>query len=55
MSDLKTLCYLFLFGSIFLGISLLLNNIQLSLSIYNLPYILLLVFVPTIGGFLLYK
>lgn len=51
MSDLKTLCYLFLFGSIFLGISLLLNNIQLSLSIYNLPYILLLVFVPTIGGF----
>lgn len=50
-SDLKTLCYLFWFGSIFLGIPLLSDNIQLSLSIYNLLYILLLVLIPTIGGF----
>ena len=49
-SSLKTLFYLFLFGSIYLSIPLVLNN-NISITVESLPYLTSLALVPTIGGF----
>ena len=50
-SNLKTLLYLFFFGTIFLGIQLLFQNTPLHISVITMPYLFLLVLIPTIGGF----
>jgi DME family drug/metabolite transporter len=47
-SNLKTLFYLFLFGSIYLSIPLLGN---INIKVDCLPYLLALAIIPTIGGF----
>lgn len=50
ISSLKTLFYLFLFGSIYLLIPILINK-DVNLQISCIPYLLALSIVPTIGGF----
>lgn len=51
LSDIRTLLYIFLFGTIFLGTQLLVNDTQMSISMANTPFIILLAIVPTMGGF----
>lgn len=50
-SNIVTLFYIFAFGSIFLGIQLLIYNNSLKINYSNIIYILLLSIVPTMGGF----
>ena len=50
-SGIKTLLYIFLFGTIFLGIQLKNSNSQMILKSNSFPFIILLAIVPTIGGF----
>ncbi len=50
-SGLRTLFYLFLFGTVFLGLQLMANNSGVNINIRNIPFIILLAIVPTMGGF----
>lgn len=50
-SGLRTLLYIFLFGTIFLGIQLLVSGTVISMKANNIPFIILLAIVPTMGGF----
>ncbi len=50
-AGLKTLFYLFLFGSCFLGIQALLFVDNFTITNESLPYLFLLAIIPTIGGF----
>ena len=49
-SSLKTLFYLFLFGSMYLSMPLLIYG-DINISINCLPYLIALSIIPTIGGF----
>lgn len=50
-SGLKTLFYIFLFGTIFLGIQLAISKTATPVHVESLPYIFLLAIIPTMGGF----
>ena len=50
-SGLKTLFYIFLFGTIFLGVQLAISKTVSPVHIESLPYLFLLAIIPTIGGF----
>lgn len=50
-SGLRTLFYIFLFGTVFLGAQLALSKSVSSVHIESLPYLLLLAIIPTMGGF----
>lgn len=50
-SGMRTLLYIFLFGTIFLGIQLLIGGTVISIRVNNIPFIILLAIVPTMGGF----
>lgn len=51
-SSMKTLFYLFLFGSIYLSIPLLIyDKDSINISINCMPYLIALSIIPTIGGF----
>lgn len=49
-SDMKTILYIFLFGTIFLGIQLLVDGTTININVNNIPFIILLALVPTMGG-----
>ena len=49
-SDMKTILYIFLFGTIFLGIQLLVGGTVININVNNIPFIILLAIVPTMGG-----
>lgn len=50
-SGMRTLMYIFLFGTIFLGIQLLISGTVISIKVNNIPFIIFLAIVPTMGGF----
>lgn len=50
-SGMKTLLYIFLFGTIYLGVQLLVSGTALKVGTGDIPLILLLTIVPTMGGF----
>ena len=47
---MKTILYIFLFGTIFLGIQLLVGGTVININVNNIPFIILLAIVPTMGG-----
>lgn len=51
ISGMKTLFYLFFFGTVFLGVQLLFHYTSLNISAAAVPYLFLLVLIPTVGGF----
>lgn len=50
-SGLRTLFYIFLFGTVFLGIMLAFSKSAVPVQAKSLPYLFLLAVIPTIGGF----
>lgn len=51
-SGLRTLFYIFAFGTVFLGIQVFINsNATINIQLDNIPFIVLLAIIPTIGGF----
>ena len=50
-SGMRTLLYIFLFGTFFLGIQLAIRGEMLKISFSSVPFIFLLAIVPTMGGF----
>lgn len=50
-SGMRTLLYIFLFGTFFLSIQLLIGGTVISIRVNNIPFIILLAIVPTMGGF----
>lgn len=51
-SGLRTLLFIFFFGTIFLGIQVFAsNNAEFSIKLENVHYVVLLAIIPTIGGF----
>ncbi|HAU87508.1 MAG TPA: hypothetical protein DCW90_19080 [Lachnospiraceae bacterium] len=50
-SGLRTLFYIFLFGTVYLGIQLFFDDAVSVVHIESLPYIFLLAIIPTMGGF----
>lgn len=50
-SGLRTLFYIFLFGSVYLGIQLAVSDTASAVQMKSLPYIFLLAIIPTMGGF----
>lgn len=50
-SGMKTLLYIFLFGTIYLRLQLLISGTALKVGAGDIPLILLLAIVPTMGGF----
>lgn len=50
-SGMRSLFYIFLFGTIFLGMQLSLNGTTVGFEWKDIPYIILLAVVPTMGGF----
>lgn len=50
-SGMISLLYIFLFGTIFLGLQVLSDGKVISIEVNNIPFIILLAIVPTMGGF----
>lgn len=50
-SGMKTLFYIFLFGTIFLGMQVFFSGTAIRMNAGNIPFIVLLAIVPTMGGF----
>ena len=50
-AGLPTLCHLFLFGTLFLGVQLAASGSLVGLRASHLPWIVALAIVPTMGGF----
>ena len=51
LAGLPTLCHLFLFGTLFLGVQLAASGSLVGLRASHLPWIVALAIVPTMGGF----
>lgn len=51
-SGMRTLLYIFAFGTVFLGIQVFLNcDARVTIQLSNIPFIVLLAIIPTMGGF----
>ena len=49
---MRTLLYIFAFGTVFLGIQVFLNcDARVTIQLSNIPFIVLLAIIPTMGGF----